>query len=44
MGEDLVDFRLKGRRTYYSVRAAELMKLAEALKALARRAADGVEN
>ncbi|HHW99513.1 MAG TPA: winged helix-turn-helix transcriptional regulator [Firmicutes bacterium] len=44
MGEDLVDFRLKGRRTYYSVRAAELMKLAEALKALARRAADGVED
>ncbi|NLW16169.1 MAG: winged helix-turn-helix transcriptional regulator [Firmicutes bacterium] len=44
MEEDLVDFRLKGRRSYYSVRATELMKLAEVLQTLARRAAAGQQD
>lgn len=39
MGEDLVDIRLKGRRSYYSLRVAELMKLADVLQTLARQAA-----
>lgn len=44
MREDLVDYTLKGRRSYYSVRSAELMKLANALQALAGRSADRQED
>lgn len=44
MREDLVDYTIKGRRSYYSVRSPELIKLANALKDLAGRSTNGQDD